>query len=267
MRLHLAPLLVAATLTVAAPAFAQRQSLADRVARLEQQAADNQANIELLNQLEQLRSEVQSLRATVEQLQYENTQIKQTSKDRYLDLDGRLGRLESGGSTASAGAVSAPPANASPASSSVPSTEVSPRIYGDGSGLASANDERGSYDIAFNALKAGQYADAAELFQGFLKLYPNGVYAPNALYWLGESYYVTENYNLAEQQFRALVAQYPTHDKAPGAWLKIGLSQFGKGRVGDAERTLNQVVEKYPNTDVARIASDRLRSIRGAQTH
>ena len=53
--------LVAAALVAAAPAYGQRASLADRVASLEQQAAANQGNMDLLNQLTQLRGEVQAL--------------------------------------------------------------------------------------------------------------------------------------------------------------------------------------------------------------
>src|SRR5690606_41944752 len=55
----------------------------------------------------------------------------------------------------------------------------------------------------------------------------DGAYAPNARYWLGESYYVTQNYDLALEQFQLLYQRYPDHDKAPGALLKIGLSQYG----------------------------------------
>ena len=49
--------------------------------------------------------------------------------------------------------------------------------------LAATGDERTSYNVAFDSLKAGKYDDSAQLFLSFLQLYPNGVYAPNALYW------------------------------------------------------------------------------------
>lgn len=97
MRFRVTSLFVAAALVVAAPAYAQRASLADRVAVLEQQQANSQANNDLLNQLQQARSDLQALRATVEQLQHDNEQLKQQSKDQYLDLDGRLNRLEGAG--------------------------------------------------------------------------------------------------------------------------------------------------------------------------
>ena len=139
--------------------------------------------------------------------------------------------------------------------------ERAPTVRGDAGALAATQDERTSYNVAFDALKAGRYADATQYFLSFLELYPAGVYAPNALYWLGESYYVTQNYALAADQFRALLAQYPTHDKAAGALLKLGLCDYGLGKLPEAERTLAEVVAKYPGTDVARTADDRLRAI------
>ncbi|KTF38022.1 tol-pal system protein YbgF [Xanthomonas translucens] len=264
----LTSMIVAAALVAAAPAHAQRASLADRVSALEQQAMNTQGNTDMLNQLNQLRTQVQSLEATIEQLQHDNEQLKQRAKDQYLDLDGRLNRIEGGATPPLPPAGAAAPAAAAPAPAAKPAAAVSerpPSVHGDAGTLAASGDERTSYNVAFDALKAGKYADSANLFQSFLELYPNGVYAPNALYWLGESYYATKNFPLAEAQFRDLIGRYPTHDKASGALLKLGLSQYGEGRTQDAEQTLQQVISQYPGSDAARTAQDRLQSIRIGQ--
>lgn len=255
-----ASLLTVALLAVSAvPAHAQRQSLADRVASLEQQAASDRGNTDLLNQVNQLRTEMQQLRELLEQLQNENEQLKQRNRDQYLDLDGRLNRLE-GGAPAPA-AVPSAAASVAPAATTPAPVERAPSVHGDVGAMAQSGDERAAYNVAFDALKDGNYADAAQLFLSFLELYPNGTYTPNALYWLGESYYVTQNYQLAGQQFGTLLQRYPTHDKASGALLKLGLAEYGLGKVDEAERTLADVIAKYPGSDVARTADDRLRSI------
>jgi len=250
-------LLICAVLFAATPAHAQRLSLADRVAALEARGNDTSANTELLNQLTQLRSELAQQRGLVEQLQHEVERLKQSSRDQYLDLDGRLNRIEGG-------AVPVAPGNATPPLSATPATgaaEPAPVVHGDAGSLAQAGDERAAYDAAFDALRKGNYVDSAQMFQSFLQMYPSGVYAPNALYWLGESYYVTGNYPLAMQQFQGLIDRYPTHDKAAGALLKLGLSEYGLGKMDDAERILADVVGKYPGSDVARAADDRLKAI------
>ena len=263
---HLAIVLSAAALVAAAPfqdASAQRRSLADRVASLEQQAAGNQVSVDLLNQVTQLRSEIQALRAQNEELQHKLDQLEQSGKAQYLDIDGRLTRLEGGAPMASASTLPSPPATARAAETAV--ADPAPVVYGDQGSLAQGVDERGAYDAAFAVLRSGRYAESAQQFQAFLDAYPNGTYAPNALYWLGESYYVTKNYELALQQFQALLQRYPTHDKAPGALLKVGLSQYGMQDMDAAEATLTEVTSRYPGTDAARTAEDRLRAIQFAR--
>ena len=259
--------LVAAALVAAAPASAQRMSLAERVTRLEQQAGNNQVSVDLLRQVNLLKEEVVALRSQVEQLGHEQEQLKSSARAQYLDLDGRINRLDGGAGTpaldASTPAEVADPAPAAARPAVEPTADASagPTIYGDPGKLDQLEGEREAYDIAFDALKNGEYAESARLFHAFLGRFPGGAYAPNALYWLGESYYVTQNYKLALEQFEALMQRYPTHDKAPGAMLKVGLSQQGLDRLDDAERTLAEVASRYPGTDAARVASDRLGAI------
>lgn len=242
-----------ALLAAAPPAAAQRASLSDRVAALEQRAAGDRGNVDLLNQVTQLKGELAALRAQLEELQQQQEQAQASGRAQYLDLDGRLNRLE-GGAPAASTAPSPAPAAASAAAQAAPPAAM-PATN------AAPADERAAYDTAFAALKAGRYDESARLFAQFLQAYPQGAYAANARYWLGESYYVTQNYALALEQFQALYAAFPTHDKAPGALLKVGLSQYGLRQMPEAEATLQQVVERYPGTDAARTADDRLRAI------
>ena len=284
MRLPILLSVSALLFATALPAAGQRASLADRVSALEQQAANNQGNVELLNQVTQLRGELQAQRAQIEELQHQLEALQQSSKNQYIDLDSRLGRLESGApaNPAATPALPTPPPAAKPgvkpatkprpsAATNAPlpaaPAEATPAVHGDRGALAQGADERAAYDNAFSALKAGQYAESARRFQAFLEQYPNGTYAPNALYWLGESYYVTQNYALAQQQFQALLDRYPTHDKAPGALLKVGLSQVGLQQADAAEATLQQVVQRYPGTDAAARAQDQLKALQLAKVH
>lgn len=243
----------AAVLLAPSLASAQRVSLADRVAALETRAAGDQSGTELVNQMTQLRQEVQDLRGQLEELQQQLEKNKQSQRAQYLDLSGRLDRLEGGTpapAQASVPAVETPvPAVAAPAASAAASS------------APAAKDEQSAYNHAFEALKSGDYVESARRLHAFLDAFPSGQLAANALYWLGESYYVTQNYALAAEQFKALLGRYPTHDKAPGALLKLGLSQQGLRHTDAAVATLRQVIQRYPNSDVARIADERLRSI------
>lgn len=257
MRIGTTAVLLAAMLAASPLALAQRASLADRVAALEARSAGEQNGTELVNQVTQLRAEVQELRGQIEQLQQQLEQARQSQRSQYLDLDGRMNRLE-GGTAAPSPAPAA----------TVPAAGPAATVRGEAAAPATASiaglDERGAYAQAFDALKSGDYVESSRRFRDFLQAFPGGQYAPNALYWLGESYYVTQNYALAGQQFQSLLDRFPTHDKAPGALLKLGLAQYGLKQYPQADATLRQVVQRYPNSDIARTADDRLRAMQVA---
>ncbi len=253
------PVLVAVAFLVAPPAFAQKLSLAERVAQLEQESANRtatsgQANVELLNRLTQLQSEVQALRNQVEQLQNDNEQIKQRTREQYVDLDTRLQKLEGSGAPANAAPTSVAPSTAAP-TTIVAASPVAPAI------AAPAADEQSSYGLAFDALKRGDYVASARGFQAFLKAYPNATLAPNAWYWLGESYYVTQNYPVAQRAFEALLGKFPDSGKAPDALLKKGYCQIEMNQAEAGRNTLSQVIDQFPDTDAARLAQSRLRTL------
>jgi tol-pal system protein YbgF len=287
---------VLATAAVAAPADAQRLSLAERVARLEQQQSGGQGGnaVELVNQMQSLQSQVRELQGQVDELKHALDQSSQRSKDQYIDLDSRIGRLE--GHAPGGAAPAAPGAGAEPAQP--PDIELgghaaaapAPRNEADVPAGARGNvgelreDERGNldaaaapssdaageqpaYDAAFAALKDGRYAEAARRFQSFLDQYPNSALAGNAYYWLGESYYVTQNYKIALQSFQTLLERYPDSAKAPDALLKVGYSQYELKQWDQAEATLNQVVERYPDTTPAHLAQGRLRALKTESRH
>jgi tol-pal system protein YbgF len=282
---HLLALLTVLFIAIALPAQAQRLSLAERVDKLEQQAHGNpQGNIELVNQINALQAQVQQLQGQVEELRHQLDELRNRSKDQYIDLDSRIGRLEG----RAPGAAPAPAAanggngqmqdiqlgtpgapGAQPASASAPPPAPGPaaNVPPPAAPAAVAEDPKAAYDAAFNALKDGRYAESARRFQTFIEQHPNDDLTPNAYYWLGESYYVTQNYPISQDTFRKLLAQYPNSQKAPDALLKIGYCQYEQKQWAQAEATLNQVVQQYPNTTVANLAQGRLRALKLEAQH
>jgi tol-pal system protein YbgF len=266
-----------AAVAFAQPALAQgRLSLSERVARLEQQAqgqGQNQTMVELLNRLNELQAEVQNLRGMVEQQAFEIERLKKVAQDQSVDVDTRLRRLESGGNAPTASippdATPLPSGPASLPAGPAPDTTVAAPTQSGPDGVpamqppdATAGDERAAYDEAFGALRDGRYAESARRFAAFVQQYPNGEYADNASYWLGESYYVTQNYEVALDTFRDLLDRFPQSSKAPDALLKIGYCHFELRQWHEAELALNDVVQRYPDTTVARLAQGRLRALR-----
>ncbi|PZO05400.1 MAG: tol-pal system protein YbgF, partial [Lysobacteraceae bacterium] len=119
-----------------------------------------------------------------------------------------------------------------------------------------------AYQAALDALvERFEAADSARLFQAFLRDYPSSALVPNAYYWLGESYYVTQNYDLAQQAFQTLLSQHPGSRKEPDALLKLGYCQIALGQRAAGESTLRDVSSRYAGTDAAGKAASRLRTL------
>ncbi len=280
-----------AAVAFAAPCLCAAQSLAERVTALEQQAQSHggaQGNIELVNQINALQSQVQTLQGQVEELRHQLDEMKNRSKEQYIDLDSRIGRLEGRNPTGAA----PPPPNAIPNNGNLPDMNLNgaqsppprqvqelpqdaqpiddqqmasnmPPDRGAPPPVASSpEDMKAAYDQAFAALKDGRYAESARRFQAFIQQYPKADLTPNAYYWLGESYYVTQNYPISLDTFRRLLQQFPDSQKAPDALLKIGYCQYELKQWDQAEATLNQVVQKYPNTTQSSLAQGRLRALK-----
>lgn len=258
-----AAFVAAAAVFVASPVHAQRMSLAERVDKLEQQQTQGQSAqsaTELVNQINALQSQVQALQGQNEELKHQLDQLKQQNKDQYVDLDSRLGRLEGHAPTG------APSSNAPVNNGQMQDVPLGGQVSAPNNAppppSANPADEKAAYDQAFGALKDGRYAESARAFQAFIGQYPSSELTPNAYYWLGESYYVTQNYPVSLDTFNKLLAQYPNSAKASAALLKIGYCQYELKQWEPAETTLNQVVQKYPGTQEANLAQGRLRALK-----
>ncbi|MEO0437646.1 MAG: tol-pal system protein YbgF [Pseudomonadota bacterium] len=205
-------------------------------------AAASQENVGgLFNQVQQLQNEVMRLNGMVEQLSYELRQLKEQSLERYVDLDKRL----AGGAAV------------------VPSTEAgdAANAGAGGSGTSNVPEQAGegeAYRAAYALVRGQEFTSAVDAFQGFLQRYPDGRYAPNAHYWLGELYLVVDpmDAEAARQSFMLLLTQYPDNAKVPDALFKLGRVHYIKGNSDRAREFLNRVIREYPDSPAARLASD-----------
>ncbi|MBT5229919.1 MAG: tol-pal system protein YbgF [Methylococcales bacterium] len=203
----------------------------------------------LLGKVNRLQSEVQELRGMVELLTFEIQRIKQNQKDRYLDLDSRITALSSGSSNAVSNGTMTP---VTPSGALV--DPVAPVVDGAGDPAL----EQKAYDMAFSLLKKKQYGAAEKAFDGFMLDFPNGRFADNAQYWLGETRYVQNNREEALASFKTLLARFPNSPKVAGAQLKMGYIYAASGEVGKAKTVLNQLLKQHPGSTMARLAKKKL---------
>ena len=289
---YLLGLSVAALMALPAAASAQStKNLEQRVAKMERML-DSGTLLSLLQSVELLQAEVRELRGQLEQQQNAVSQLTDRQKELYLDVDRRLQRIEVGGVAAGAaiggiaasGTGTAPAAGtgtptgstagASSTGSSGTSSNTAVGVAAVGAGAAAASTpqtssssvdpvkEQQAYQAAFNLLKAGRYDQAAKSFQKFLDEYPSGKFADNAQYWLGESYYVTRNFDSAMREFDKLVTTHPDSQKVTHALLKIGYIHDELGQKDKAREVLTGLTEKYPQSTAAGLAAKRLERMR-----
>lgn len=244
-------LLVAAVMAVTAmPAAAVDRATQERLDNIERKL-DSRGLVDMFNRIEKLQRDVQQLRGELEVQTHRLDEIQRRQREQYLDIDRRLLELE----TRSAGSVTQPPMTAT-GNVNVPAPVAPPPV----SPAVAANPAAGKaeYDTALAILREGRYTDAAQAFKQFLARHPTSSYTGNANYWLGETYYVTRDFDQALNTFTGLVTNHPQSPKVPDSRLKIGYIQYEKKDWAAARQALEAVVTNYPVTTAARLASDRL---------
>lgn len=232
-------------------------------------ADNNQAVIQLYQQMAGLQQEIKDLRGQNQELSHELDELRKRQRELYMNTDQRLQALEaavSGGNVkaGSSGHVANAPANSAAPNTSDTSSPATPTGGPQASGTSSAPSASSAgngldtYQQAFNLLKNSHYHEAVAAFKAFVKQYPQSAYVPNAEYWTGEALYVEQHFNQALAQFQMVVNQYPQSNKVAASMLKIGYSQYELKQWSAAHKTLQRVVNNYPGTSAARLASDRL---------
>jgi len=218
------------------PVKLRLDDLDSRVGRIDR-IVSNQSLVQMANRIDAQQEEIRQLHGQLEELQNENTKLRQEQRNLYADLDKRLGEAAAAAAAASAAANAVAAANLAP---------------------TSVGDEQTLYDRALEQLKARDYGAAAESFRSLAAAFPNGQLADNTQYWLGETYYVTQEYDHAVAAFQRVLGNWPSSRKAPDALLKLGYTQLEQGKPEAGRATLQQVVEKHPDTEAARLARERL---------
>lgn len=207
----------------------------------------SKAQFELVSQIQALREENARLRGQVETLNYELESAKKRQQDFYIDLDGRLRKLET---------VPAPAA----AEAKPPAEDEKPAAADPGKKPASdpAAESR-DYEAALNLFKANKIKEAAVAFDAFTKTHPDSTLTPNAQYWLGNAHYSLRDCKKAIDAHRVVVGKWPQHPKAPDSLINIATCQQELGDAKGAKLTFETVLSKYPDSSAAATAKQRLK--------
>ena len=244
---------------------AQALSTSERLDAIERKL-DARGLLDMFARMEQLQQDLQELRGEMEVQTHMLKDMQRRQREQYLDIDRRLQQQENPsangapvatGSTATTPPMTTAPVYVPPTTPPVRKTPVEPVP-----GSMEQIGEQAEYDTALATLREGRYPEAAQAFKKFLADHPGSTYADNANYWLGESYYVTRNFDKAQGAFQNLVDTFPQSPKVSGSRLKIAYILYEKKDWAAARKELTALVSEYPDTTVSRQAQDRLQRMK-----
>ena len=143
----------------------------------------------------------------------------------------------------------APPAEGSgqlPAATSAPAA-VASATPGDAQQVLPDGTPEDQYKHAFAYLQKQDFASAEQALSAFLERHPKNPLAGNAVYWLGETYYVRKDFANAAKTFAKGYTEYPGSSKTADNLLKLGFSLARMDRKQDACVTFDQLKADFPN--------------------
>ncbi len=155
-----------------------------------------------------------------------------------------------------AAGVTPPGAGAAPVAAQ-PGAQPTVASTGDASGLPPGSPED-RYNYARGFLMRRDFEGAEQALRAFVDTYPENELAGNAQYWLGETFYVRNDFGTAARTFADGFQRYPDSSKAPDNLLKLGMSLAALERTEDACITLQKLESEYPQAaaNIKRRAED-----------
>ena len=202
---------------------------------------DRDAPGDLLGKLQLLQEEVMRLNGLLEQQAHNIRVLEEKSLQRYIEIDRRLSAVDTD-------------------TIDSPKRQTETVFFSDQNSVPEQPGEGEAYVSAYGLVKNREFDLAITAFQNFLKEFPDGKFAPNAHFWLGELYLVLDpaDPEASRQAFMLLVSQFSQHVKVPDALYKLGKIQLMKGNRERSKYYLDRVISEYSdsNKSVVKLAQD-----------
>lgn len=139
-----------------------------------------------------------------------------------------------------------------------PARAVAPAAAASSEKVRPTPDEATAYREALDHYFARRYTPAITAFQDLLSRYPQGAYADNATYWIGESHYGLGDYAAAQASFERVLSGWPGSAKADDAQLKLGYCHLRRGDARRAGEEFRKLVSLHPSSEYVERAKGEL---------
>ena len=218
--------------------------------------------------------QVDRLQGLAEEQAHELEKLRRIQRDQYVDLDQRLSQSRDPSSVVPGTPVPATPSVAA-------DTQVVNGVVVAGAGVRSAvaggvvaepppdtqaieqsAGEQDRYTQAFELMKAREFEGSIAAFRELLVNHPDGDYAANSRYWLGELFLQKDELEDARSQFESVVDLHPAHQKVPDSLYKLGVVNHRKGRIQQALDYFDDLLNRYPGAPAAGLAESYAAELR-----
>jgi tol-pal system protein YbgF len=240
----------------------------------------------LVVRIDRLEDELRRANGQIEELQNQNVRLQEQFKRFREDVEFRLsGAKPSGGAAPPPVALSEPPPVVKPRKGDAfdpaldPNAPGAPRVIGSTapsaplgapleierptplgvapkpadapptivtSGLDFTDRPKEQFNSAVEAYKAGQYADAEAQLKAFLSSNSTHRLAPDAIFFLGETYLQRSRPREAAEQYLKLSTDFSRSTRAPDGMMRLGQSLAMLGNSEQACATFAEVGKRYP---------------------
>lgn len=219
-------------------------------------AMGGDAASQLMLRLAEVERQMADLTGRMEETQHSVSRVNSRIDNISKDMDFRLQQLEQGGGGAQAATPAPAPAGAAPAGGqpgvfgvlpqSAANKPAAPQAAPAAPVALPAGSPEQQYNYASTLLRNGDYAGAQTALEAFVKQNPKHDLAGNAQYWLGETFYVRQDFKNAAVAFLDGYRNYPKNNKAPDNLLKLGLSMGALNQSKEACAALTRIPKEYP---------------------
>ncbi len=184
--------------------------------------------LEFQSENQNLNQKINKIHGDIEQQTFQLEQVKKRQTELYQDLDTRLAKIEK-------------------------SIKEEQQIAAD-----KEEKENEAYQDGLNKFKESKIKEASWAFSSFIQKYPTSPKIPNALFWLGNSFYALGSCDKAISPHEKLTKQYPDFEKTSEALLVMASCYQEINKSKQSKDTLELIVRDYPNTEAAKEAKSRL---------
>jgi tol-pal system protein YbgF len=127
------------------------------------------------------------------------------------------------------------------------------------------------YQNALRDFTSGKYDLSRQEFSDYIQDFPSNDLASNSQFYLGEIFYVQNDFKDAIAAYDEVLGNYPRSFKLAASLLKKGMAELELGQKAPGTRDLRDVVRRFPGSDESRRATAKLRemgiSVTAAPSH